>query len=108
MLSTPCDKAGVDALCTGSMLSILDAHDRGIERYHFGETLATAMALAGSMARMDTVLSMQHLFKSGTLNEAKFFDAIKSLTDFATESKIKLKDQMALLKQCATGADPIS
>ena len=108
MLSTPCDKSGVDPLCTGSMLSVLDAFDRGIERYHFGEALATAFALAGSMARMDTVLSMQHLFKNGTLTEEKFFEAVKSLTDFATMNKIKLKEQVEQIKLCPQHGDPIS
>lgn len=107
-LDVPVSGENIGALQSGSIMSIVDAFDRQIDREHFVLLCDHAMTLHSAMGRMHTLLSTQHLQQEKELSEDTITGAIKRITEHAHQKRVQLKELMKLVAQCPTAEDPIS
>jgi hypothetical protein len=97
----------VGPLQSATMLAIVDAYDRKLERGPFCATVSACIELYGAMGSLHTL----RIIKRGA-DEPTYRDdldiAIRDLTGYATRKQEEVKEMVKLMVQCPTEDDPIS
>lgn len=106
----------IPALQSASMMAIIDAFDRKVERDFFGSISSTALSLHSAMGRIYTTTMLKRILATKMKDEAepaKLLDteldeALKALITHATMRHKELKHMAHMLAQCPTEADSIN
>ena len=115
-LSVLVNPAGMEALQSGALLSIVDSYDRRILRENFVPVASISLGLHTAMGRMDTLLSVRTLISrrggDRTPEDATLLDhidkALQHLIAYAEGKRSELKQRMELVVQCPTAEDTVS
>lgn len=96
-----------ERLRQGTLLAVLDAFDRKIQRENFIDILGTALNLDGYAARLILLDNMHQLFKDKDLTPERFAEAQEGLIKLVDDARMKLYRHMQLVAACPAGDTPV-
>src|ERR1035437_11167261 len=106
-LKVPVNVATIGRLQAQAILSTVDSFDRQLKRQEFVDGMSSAFAMHSAAGRLQTLISIQNLLKTGAQVPEKLEGAIKELTDLAGKHRDMLKMHMHLVIQCPWEDDKI-
>ena len=106
-LQLPVNITTIGQLQAQAILATVDSYDRHLKREPFVDGMSTAFALHSAAGRLQTLISIQNLIKTGAQVPEKLDSAIKELTDLAGKHRDMLKMHMHLVIQCPWEDDKI-
>lgn len=105
MLDTISAPANIERLTSATFLSIIDSHDRKLEREEWVGIVQDALAMTDMLTRLEITTAMHRRLKEERLNDELFVNATKELTKRAEEFRENLKRKMELVAQCPYESD---
>lgn len=100
MLDTISAPANVERLTSAGFLSVIDSHDRKLEREEWVAIVQDVLGMTDMLTRMEITNALYRRFREDALKEATFTDAMKELTKRAEAFREDLKRRMELVAQC--------
>ena len=105
MLDTISTPASIERLVSAGFMSIIDSHDRKLERTEWVGIVQDAMGMADMLTRLEITVALHKRFNEKVLDEKVFTDAIKELTKRSEGLRESLKEKMELVAQCPYETD---
>lgn len=105
MLDVISAPANVEKLASASFLSIIDSHDRKLEREDWVAIVQDALGMNDMLTRLELTNALYNRFKRNKLEDETFTDALKELTKRAEAFREDLKRRMELVAQCPYETD---
>lgn len=106
-LRWPRDEIDVPVLENAAMCALLDLYDRKVTRDAFIAMASPCVALYASLARLDTLASIQEVFDAGVLDKSSFDTSVRRLKGTIDGQRGQVSDIVTQLKLCPTSADPV-
>lgn len=100
MLDKISSPANTERLTSGSFLSIIDSHDRKLEREEWVAIVQDALGMNDMLSRLELTHALYRRYKNELLEEKIFTEAIHELTKRAEDFRLGLKRRMELVAQC--------
>lgn len=101
-ISTP---ANTERLTSAAFLSIIDSHDRKLEREEWVAIVQDALGLNDMLSRLELTSALFRRYKENIIEEKMFTEAIHELTKRAEDFRQDLKKRMELVAQCPYETD---
>lgn len=105
MLDTLSTPANVEKLTSASFLSIVDSHDRKLEREDWVAVVQDALGMNDMLSRLELTNALYNRWKRGKVEDDTFTEAIKELTKRSEAFREDLKRRMELVAQCPYETD---
>lgn len=101
-ISTP---VSTERLTSASFLSIIDSHDRKLDREEWVAIVQDALGMNDMLSRLELTSALFRRFKENILEDKVFTEAIHELTKRAEDFRLDLKRRMELVAQCPYETD---